>query len=154
MRCLAGRRPGLYTIRVDEAGDRSFHYWRSAAAARETIRAWGAEALGAAVAGCDILYFSGITLGILDDESRAGLLRIAARRRADGGSVAFDGNFRPALWRDLAEARLWAERAYAADYLALPNVACVGGSWIAPAEAIAAGDLAGIRARARAAAAL
>jgi len=44
--------------------------------------------------------------------------------------------------------------ANAADYLALPNVACVGGSWIAPVEAIATGDLAGIRARARAAATL
>ena len=28
----------------------------------------------------------------------------------------------------------------AADYLALPNVVCVGGSWVAPAEAIRAGD--------------
>lgn len=26
------------------------------------------------------------------------------------------------------------------DYLSLPNVACVGGSWVAPADAVAAGD--------------
>ena len=26
------------------------------------------------------------------------------------------------------------------DYLALPNVVCVGGSWVAPAAAVAAGD--------------
>lgn len=31
------------------------------------------------------------------------------------------------------------------DYLALPNVACVGGSWMAPADRIAAGDWDGIR---------
>jgi 2-dehydro-3-deoxyphosphogluconate aldolase/(4S)-4-hydroxy-2-oxoglutarate aldolase len=42
----------------------------------------------------------------------------------------------------------------AASYLALPNVLAVGGSWVAPAQAIAAGDFAGITARARAAAAL
>lgn len=30
--------------------------------------------------------------------------------------------------------------ATAADYLALPNVACVGGSWLTPPEAVAAGD--------------
>jgi 2-dehydro-3-deoxyphosphogluconate aldolase/(4S)-4-hydroxy-2-oxoglutarate aldolase len=42
----------------------------------------------------------------------------------------------------------------AADYLALRNVIAVGGSWIAPAQAIAAGDFAGIRARATAALAL
>ncbi len=37
----------------------------------------------------------------------------------------------------------------ARDYLALPNVACVGGSWVAPPGPIAAGDWAGIEARAR-----
>ena len=42
----------------------------------------------------------------------------------------------------------------AGDYLALPNVLAVGGSWVAPAKAIASGDFAGITARARAAAAL
>ncbi len=39
----------------------------------------------------------------------------------------------------------------ATDYLSLPNVACVGGSWIAPAHLLAAGDWAGITALARAA---
>lgn len=37
----------------------------------------------------------------------------------------------------------------AASYLALPNVIAVGGSWVAPREAIAAGDFAAITARAR-----
>jgi 2-dehydro-3-deoxyphosphogluconate aldolase/(4S)-4-hydroxy-2-oxoglutarate aldolase len=42
----------------------------------------------------------------------------------------------------------------AAAYLALRNVVAIGGSWVAPAGAISAGDFAGISARARAAAAL
>ncbi|WP_209426649.1 bifunctional 4-hydroxy-2-oxoglutarate aldolase/2-dehydro-3-deoxy-phosphogluconate aldolase [Pararhodobacter sp. SW119] len=42
----------------------------------------------------------------------------------------------------------------APDYLALPNVVCVGGSWIAPQAALAAGDWAGITARAKEAAGL
>ncbi len=45
-------------------------------------------------------------------------------------------------------------RASAADYLALPNVACVGGSWMAPGAMVAAGDWAGIEALARDAATL
>ncbi len=45
-------------------------------------------------------------------------------------------------------------RASAADFLALPNVVCVGGSWLAPAELMAAGDWAAIEALARDAAAL
>jgi 2-dehydro-3-deoxyphosphogluconate aldolase/(4S)-4-hydroxy-2-oxoglutarate aldolase len=28
----------------------------------------------------------------------------------------------------------------AAEFLALPNVACVGGSWLTPADAVSAGD--------------
>ncbi|PSC03479.1 keto-deoxy-phosphogluconate aldolase [Alsobacter soli] len=42
----------------------------------------------------------------------------------------------------------------AKTYLALPNVICVGGSWIAPASAVKAGDWSAITALSRAAAAL
>jgi 2-dehydro-3-deoxyphosphogluconate aldolase/(4S)-4-hydroxy-2-oxoglutarate aldolase len=44
--------------------------------------------------------------------------------------------------------------ATAPDYLALPNVACVGGSWVAPSDAVAAGDWPRIERLAAAAAAL
>jgi 2-dehydro-3-deoxyphosphogluconate aldolase / (4S)-4-hydroxy-2-oxoglutarate aldolase len=46
------------------------------------------------------------------------------------------------------------DAANAGAFLALPNVVCVGGSWMAPPAAIAAGDLAAIGRLARAAAAL
>ena len=42
----------------------------------------------------------------------------------------------------------------APDYLALPNVGCVGGSWLTPADAVATGDWDRVSALARAAAAL
>jgi 2-dehydro-3-deoxyphosphogluconate aldolase/(4S)-4-hydroxy-2-oxoglutarate aldolase len=42
----------------------------------------------------------------------------------------------------------------AADYLALPNVLCVGGSWVTPAEALARGDWARVTSLAREAAKL
>jgi 2-dehydro-3-deoxyphosphogluconate aldolase / (4S)-4-hydroxy-2-oxoglutarate aldolase len=45
-------------------------------------------------------------------------------------------------------------RTNAVEYLALPNVLCVGGSWITPAAAMATGDWAAIEALAREAAAL
>lgn len=44
--------------------------------------------------------------------------------------------------------------ANAMGYLSLPNVICAGGSWVAPADRVAAGDWAAIEALARAAAAL
>jgi len=42
----------------------------------------------------------------------------------------------------------------APDFLALPNVLCVGGSWLTPAEMLASGDWAGIELLAREAAGL
>lgn len=42
----------------------------------------------------------------------------------------------------------------ARDYLSLPNVLCVGGSWVAPKEALARGDWAGVTRLASEAAAL
>ena len=41
--------------------------------------------------------------------------------------------------------------ATAPEFLALPNVACVGGSWLTPRDAVAAGDWGRITALARAA---
>jgi 2-dehydro-3-deoxyphosphogluconate aldolase/(4S)-4-hydroxy-2-oxoglutarate aldolase len=46
------------------------------------------------------------------------------------------------------------DRRNAAAYLALPNVIAVGGSWVAPKDAIEPGDFAGITALAREAAGL
>jgi len=42
----------------------------------------------------------------------------------------------------------------APDFLSLPNVVCVGGSWLTPADKLRSGDWAGIEALAREAAAL
>ncbi len=42
----------------------------------------------------------------------------------------------------------------ATEYLSLPNVLCVGGSWVAPKDAVAAGDWARITALSKEAAAL
>lgn len=44
--------------------------------------------------------------------------------------------------------------ANAHEFLSLPNVICVGGSWLTPADKLASGDFAGIEALAREAAAL
>jgi len=102
---LPGRLPGLYTIRVDERGERTFTYWRSAAAARDMLKGKRAEQVGEKLAGYDLLYLSGITLSILDRPQRDALMAFAERVRETGGRVAFDSNFRPAGWPDRDEAR-------------------------------------------------
>jgi 2-dehydro-3-deoxygluconokinase len=95
---VAGRLPGLYTIRTDAKGERSFTYWRSASAARDMLRGERAEQVAAALEGYDLLYLSGITLSILDEPQRGALMALADRVRAGRGRVAFDGNYRPVGW--------------------------------------------------------
>ena len=102
---LPGRLPGLYTIRVDQRGERSFTYWRSNSAARDVLKDGRAERLGEALTGYDLLYLSGITLSILDSPQRQALLAIADAVRAAGGRVAFDSNYRAVGWPDRAAAQ-------------------------------------------------
>jgi 2-dehydro-3-deoxygluconokinase len=119
---LPRRLPGLHTIRTDAQGERSFTYWRSASAARDMLRGERAEQVAAALAGYDLLYLSGITLSILDPAQRAALLALADAVRAQGGRVAFDGNYRPVGWPDPAAARAAFEEMLARVDIALPTL--------------------------------
>lgn len=118
---LAGKLPGLYAIRTDGQGERSFYYWREQAAARELFRSAQTESIVAALTHYDYLYFSGITLAILDAASRERLLDLLAVVRANGGKVGFDSNYRPRLWPDQSTARTWIERAVAQADMAFPT---------------------------------
>ncbi len=119
---LPGRLPGLHTIRTDAAGERSFHYWRSAAAARELLSAGEPERLAEALPAYDLVYLTGITLSILDSASRRRLLEIVDAARAAGARIAFDSNYRPRGWPDSASAREVMTEMYARVDTALPSL--------------------------------
>lgn len=91
------RTVGLYLISLAD-GERSFSYWRGQSAARRL--ASYVATLVRAIDAHDLIYFSGITLAILDAEDRHTFLS-ALRTARDGGKVvAFDPNLRPRLWDD------------------------------------------------------
>jgi 2-dehydro-3-deoxygluconokinase len=119
VRRLPGRVPGLYTISVDERGERTFTYWRDSSAARAYFDA-PETPLERAADTLDALYFSGISLAILGPAARERLFVTARRVRAHGGRVIFDNNYRPRLWADAQTA----QAAYA-QALALSDVALV-----------------------------
>jgi 2-dehydro-3-deoxygluconokinase len=119
---LPGRLPGLYTIRVDERGERSFTYWRSHSAARDMLKDGRAERLGEVLSGYDLLYLSGITLSILDVPQRKALMAIADAVRAAGGRVAFDSNYRPVGWPDRAAAQRAFDEILTRADIALPTL--------------------------------
>jgi 2-dehydro-3-deoxygluconokinase len=99
------RHPGLYAIRVDDAGERSFTYWRGESAARAFFDCSGAEMALAQAAKAQMLYISGITLSLFSESDRARIQRLAEQVRSGGGIVAFDTNYRPKGWADAVTAR-------------------------------------------------
>lgn len=112
------REIGLYAINLKD-GERSFSYWRETAAARRL--ADDADVLDAALQGCNLAYFSGITLAILPEDGRTRLLEALARARAAGTTIVFDTNLRPRLWADTATMRRVIELAATGADLVLPS---------------------------------
>lgn len=106
VRRLDDRLPGFYAIETDDRGERRFYYWRDQAAARSLLLpdVRGDELL-AQLGGADMVYFSGITLAVLDTAQRARLLDALQAYREQGLLVAFDSNVRPKLWSSLRDAR-------------------------------------------------
>ena len=95
---VSDRTVGLYLISL-ENGERSFSYWRGQSAAR--CLASDPAALKRAIDDHDLIYFSGITLAILDEAGRTALLSALRRGRDAGKVIAFDPNLRPRLWENI-----------------------------------------------------
>ena len=89
------RTVGLYMIELAD-GERSFSYWRSVSAAR--LLAENPDVLKAAFEDQEMIYFSAITLGILDGDGLENLLAALKIARASGAQIVFDPNLRPKLW--------------------------------------------------------
>jgi 2-dehydro-3-deoxygluconokinase len=116
------RNPGLYAITCDEAGERSFTYWRSDSAARSMFACAGIDAALAAAEDTNLLAFSLISLAILPPEGRESLMALARSVRERGGLVAFDGNYRPRLWPDRNSARAARDKAIALASIGFPTL--------------------------------
>jgi 2-dehydro-3-deoxygluconokinase len=116
------RMPGLYAIRTDDTGERSFSYWRNDSAARQMFALPGIDAALADAARADALMFSLITLAVLPPGARSRLFALCAAVRARGGKVVFDGNYRPRLWSSPAAAALARDEAIAHTDIGLPTL--------------------------------
>ena len=117
LRC-PDRSLGLYLISLNN-GERSFSYWRDSSAARQL--ADDAAALQTATADGDVIYFSGITMAILDAAGRDTLLDVVRDARAAGKTTVFDSNLRPRLWGSAKEMTDTVMRAASVCDIVLPS---------------------------------
>ena len=115
---IEGKLPGMYLIETDDKGERSFHFWRETSAARAYFQA-PETALEKAASHFDCIYFSGISLAILDEASRKRLFDMLQKVRATGCRVVFDNNFRPKLWPNRKLAQSVYLEAFAACHTAM-----------------------------------
>lgn len=115
--------PGLYLIDTDEAGERSFFYWRDQAPARSMFDdPQKAGLLFESLRSYAYIYLSGITLALFNEPIRRNIYAFLDDFRANGGKVCFDNNYRPRQWPDATTARAAFESLYQRSDIALPTL--------------------------------
>ena len=112
---------GIYAISTDEAGERSFSYWRKNSAATQMMAIKPVDALINTCPEIDCVFFSGISLAILSEQDKALLIEFINGLSNKGVKVAFDPNYRPAMWDSKQHAIYWLEQAYAVSQIILPG---------------------------------
>ncbi|WP_299593703.1 sugar kinase [uncultured Microbulbifer sp.] len=125
------RQLGLYMVNNDASGERSFSYWRSDSAAREVMPLFreatqvvgdgGYQPCGLAPRP-DMFFFSGISLAVLNPETRPAFWDFLEAQHNAGTRIVFDPNYRPKLWRSTKETRAEYARAFEYAHLALPGI--------------------------------
>ncbi|WP_440906177.1 sugar kinase [Catenovulum sp. SX2] len=113
---------GLYSITRDAHGKRCVNYWRKESAATQLMKLYAEKGGVEQLRHFDVVYFTGISLGILADEDKSKLLELIAQLRERGSLIAFDPNYRAKLWQSPEQAKEWFEKAYQLTDIALPGL--------------------------------
>lgn len=85
--------PGLYSIEINEKGERSFSYWRDQSPSKYIFLGSKGKKLVKDINNADVFYYTGISAGILDEKQRKDLINIGSTATICG----FDFNYRSQL---------------------------------------------------------
>ena len=85
--------PGLYSIEINEKGERSFSYWRDQSPSKYIFLGSKGKKLVKDINNADVFYYTGISAGILDEKQRKDLIKIGSTATICG----FDFNYRSKL---------------------------------------------------------
>lgn len=113
------KHPGLYSIQNDHSGERYFQYWRNDAAARYLMQQPETPSVFESLGRYQAVYLSGISLAILPESDRIQIIEALRKLKGLGVKIVFDSNYRPGLWRTLADTLACYEQMYTISDLAL-----------------------------------
>ncbi|MDP5215248.1 sugar kinase [Pseudoalteromonas tunicata] len=105
---------GVYGITTDEQGERAFHYNRKNSAARVYFDLDQQQMFLIALKQkqFDYVYFSAISLAILDEAALQLFIAHVEAYKQAGGRVIFDSNYREILWQNKAQAQKCYQQAF------------------------------------------
>ena len=112
---------GIYAISTDLQGERSFSYWRKNSAATQMMTIKPVSELIASCPEITCAFFSGISLAVLSDDNKGLLIEFIQGLKGRGVKIAFDPNYRPAMWDNKEHAIYWLEQAYKVSDIVLPG---------------------------------
>lgn len=118
---VPGRTPGLYLIETNR-GERTFHYWRDRAPARELFELPDTGKIIETMRTASIIYLSGVTLSLYSPKGLDRFAEALSDARKSGTRIVMDSNFRPRGWAgDATRARNVFQRFWALADIALPT---------------------------------
>lgn len=112
---------GVYLVKTDENGERSFVYWRSDSAARRLMHNL-TEQTKTHLHKAKLVFFSGISLAILNESQRLAFFDLLQSLKTAGVKLAFDPNYRPSLWASEEIARDAIQQAFEVADILLPGI--------------------------------
>ncbi|MDO7085457.1 sugar kinase [Pseudocolwellia sp. AS88] len=112
---------GLYSIKTDSEGERTFTYWRENSAARQVMKSIDSAEIEKMSQG-DVFFFSGISLAVITPEDRPKFWKMVEKLKSAGVTIIFDPNYRARMWSSPDEAKQEYHQAFTLSNIALPGV--------------------------------
>lgn len=118
---LENKNAGLYIINT-ENGERSFTYYRDTSAAKELFNTKMTSKISKDLLNFNLIYFSAITLAIMNKEGRKVFFEILKKARKKGVKIAFDSNYRSRLYKNKQKAKRQYLKALKHSDIFLPSI--------------------------------
>jgi len=112
---------GLYAIKTDNQGERTFTYWRDNSAARDVMEHLNSSEIEKMSYG-DMFFFSGISLAVIQPNFRDEFWKMVKKLKETGVQIVFDPNYRARMWGSIEEAQEQYDKAFSFSDVALPGV--------------------------------